>query len=530
MTPPAPLHLTSRHPERLATLAAQPQRQLLLYTAQAARAIEQAAAAGLPAHTLMQRAGLAVARLALAVQPHAHRIWIVAGRGNNGGDGLEAAIHLLRAGRDVRLSLLAGSTTLPADAAQSYQRAVAAGVTIDITEPARPPWVLPDLVIDAVLGRGLSRPAQGASAQAIAAMRSCGAPVLAVDLPSGLPGDTGALDRTEAGPPSPCVSARWTLALLSLAPGAFTADGRDHIGELWWDDLGVEPGTAPVAAGLSTAGSLAGLAPSPAHSLHKGSRGDVLIVGGASGMGGAIVLASRRALASGAGRVYVHPLDPNAAAIDPLQPELMVRLTLTDELLAHSTVAAGCGGGQDVARVLPQLLALAPRLLLDADALNAVSAQPDLLDALRQRQARGQASIATPHPLEAARLLGISTQELQSDRLKSAQALARHLGAVVVLKGSGTVVARPGGTPWINTSGNSALATAGSGDVLAGWIAALWAQLAAHHGSPGAPDEGSLQVVAEQAARIGVHEHGAMAQQLSPDGQALPASRLAVAR
>ena len=145
-------------------------------------------------------------------------------------------------------------------------------------------------------------------------------------------------------------------------------------------------------------------------------------------------------------------------------------------VLAATTVVCGCGGGADVRQALPPLLSHAARLVLDADALNALANDAALQALLRQRSARGLATVLTPHPLEAARLLACTTADVQSDRLAAAKALSVRLGATVLLKGSGTVIAAPTGVPWVNSSGNAALATAGSGDVLAGWVAGLWAQ------------------------------------------------------
>jgi hydroxyethylthiazole kinase-like uncharacterized protein yjeF len=181
-------------------------------------------------------------------------------------------------------------------------------------------------------------------------------------------------------------------------------------------------------------------------------------------------------------------------------------------------VLAGCGGGAEVHAILPLLIGQAQRLVLDADALNALAADPALQVTLRARAARAQATVLTPHPLEAARLLAgpsASATIVQTDRLGAAQALAERFNAVVVLKGSGTVIAAPGETPWINPTGHVALAVPGSGDVLAGWLAGLW--------SPQGPDALS----AFQAARRTVYLHGQLAQRLSPGGAPLSASHLA---
>ena len=411
------------------------------------------------------------------------KILFVCGNGNNGGDGFEAALHLHRAGREVRLHVIGRDSddgraqAWPPDAAASRRQAELDGVAI-VAGLAPQALDGADLVIDALLGRGLARPASGPVADAIRLCNGSGVPVLAVDLPSGLPGDTGALEVSAA-----CVQARWTLALLSLAPGLLTAHGRDQAGEIWWDDLGVQlahPDFPAPAAWLQGATGLQALWPARRHAQHKGSFGDVRILGGAGSMGGAALLAGRAALGAGAGRVWVDLLDEHAPRLDPVHPELMFAPTPADERLASSTVVAGCGGGEAVAARLASLLAQAGRLLLDADALNALAADPRLMQALRQRGAQGRPTLLTPHPLEAARLLQITTGQVQADRLAAARQLARRFRCTVLLKGSGTIVASAAGATQgacvINPTGNARLATGGTGDVLAGLIGALWAQ------------------------------------------------------
>ncbi len=452
-----------------------PSASLPLHGPEASRRIEQLAQAGLPPHTLMRRAGLAVARLALALAPHARIVWIAAGPGNNGGDGLEAAITLLRAGKDVRVTLVGDPSRLPADASDALARAQAAGVFIGSTgAPALAPQ---DLAIDALLGLGASRAPQGKLAELIAALDALPCPMLAVDLPSGLNGLTGQ-PLGEA-----CARAAHTLSLLSLKPGLFTGHGRDLAGEVWFDDLGVDGSATPPDAWLTGAVEAGAVRVRRSHAQHKGSFGDLAVVGGAPGMTGAALLAARAAHAAGAGRVFVSLLEPERAgqdmALDPARPELMFRRAWwhgAPELIAATTVVCGCGGGDAVRGVLPRLLSLAPRLVLDADGLNAVAADPALQKQLAARAARGHGTVLTPHPLEAARLLGIPTAEVQADRLHTARALAEQFGCVVLLKGSGSVVAAPGRVAHINPTGNAALATPGTGDVLAGWIGGLWAQ------------------------------------------------------
>ena len=495
-----------------------PQQPHPLFNTAATRRMEQQATATLPPHTLMQRAGLAVARLAQALAPHAHTVWIACGPGNNGGDGLEAATHLQRAGRRVVVTWLGTPEQAPADARQSWQRAQAAGVAWADAAPTN--MTAADLCIDTLLGIGISSTAPARAPDhrlraLLTALQHSPAPVLAVDLPSGLDADTG---QFAAGLVLPAVPAsgqpappRHTLSLLTLKPGLFTAAGRDAAGSVWLDDLGVSPAQEPPSAWLAGPA----LPASRSHASHKGSYGDVAVVGGEGlaarglGMTGAALLAASAALHAGAGRVLVALLDDGQMAVDGAQPELMFRRfdALTLEQL---TVVCGCGGGKAVRAVLPAVLAKAARLVLDADALNAVATDTTLRTLVSDRAEQGQPTVLTPHPLEAARLLGWSTAEVQADRLNAAQQLAQQFHCVVVLKGSGTVMAAPGFTPVINPTGNAKLATAGTGDVLAGMVGA--------HQAAGTP--------APQAASQAVYQHGLAADRW-PAGQALTASALA---
>ena len=500
-------------------------RPVPLFDLAVTRRIEAAAQATLPPHTLMQRAGLAAARLALALAPHARTIWIACGPGNNGGDGLEAAMHLQRWGLRPVVTWLGEEARLPPDARASLQRARDARVRF----ADQPPVELgpDDLVIDALLGIGAMRAPQGRMAEWLVRLRSSPATLLALDVPSGLDADRGSLylpiapDSIAAGADPDCVdgqfpldsspAARHTLSLLTCKPGLFTAQGRDACGTLWFDDLGVDPGEQAPVAWLNAA-------PQPAprpHDSHKGSYGDVAVIGGASdvtrgvAMTGAALLAASAALHGGAGRVYVGLLGTSAPAFDPTQPELMFRHP--DALpLAQLTVVCGCGGGEAVRALLPAALAQAPRLVLDADALNVIAHDDALRQALAARAGRRLATVLTPHPLEAARLLASDARQVQADRLHAARTLAERLACTVVLKGSGSVIAAPGHTPRLNATGNARLATPGSGDVLAGLIGA---RLAA---GPSAFD----------AACTAVYQHGAVADTWPAD-RALTAGALA---
>jgi ADP-dependent NAD(P)H-hydrate dehydratase / NAD(P)H-hydrate epimerase len=470
-----------------------------LHDAQQSRRIETAVAAALPPHTLMQRAGLSVARLALAIAPHAQRIWIAAGPGNNGGDGLEAAMHLRGAGKDVQVSLAGDPSKMPVDAAASFRRAADAGVAIGESTSA-PDDV--DLAIDALLGLGATREPEGAMALLVRTLNATSCPRLAVDLPSGLSADTGVL----LGPLA--VRATHTLALLSLKPGLFTAMGREQAGALWFDDLGCtnEAAAVPPRAQLGDADSARHLRPARGHAGHKGGYGDVIVVGGAPGMSGALTLAARAALAGGAGRVFACALDPSLPTHDPLAPELMWRPGLWHDdpsAWQDATVVCGCGGGNAVREALSVLLSRSARLVLDADALNAIAADTALQSLLSARAARHRATVLTPHPLEAARLLALQgADKVQANRLAAAQSLAQRFTCTVVLKGSGSIIAAPRRIPVINPTGNARLAGAGTGDVLAGWLAGLWSASTAT----------GTMADAFVVARAAAYSHGAAAQ------------------
>jgi hydroxyethylthiazole kinase-like uncharacterized protein yjeF len=326
------------------------------------------------------------------------------------------------------------------------------------------------------------------------------APVLAVDIPTGLNADTGVTGQK-------CVMATHTLSLLTLKPGLFTGSGRDAIGTVWFDDLSVVSTRQPLE---SPDAWLAGKPPEKQrlHASHKGSYGDVAVVGGAPAMTGAALLAACAALHSGAGKVFVSLLDGGALKVYGVQPELMFRApeSLGTEAM---TIVCGCGGGQEIASYLPKLLSSASPMVVDADAINAIAKDATLQSLLLARGARSGITVLTPHPLEAARLLACSAEQIQANRIESAAQLARHYGCTVVLKGSGTVITEAGKKTVINPTGNPKLATAGTGDVLAGMI--------------GARIAGGLS--AFDAACHAVYLHGLIADQ-SPPMSTLTASQM----
>lgn len=459
-------------------------------------------------HALMRRAGDAVARLALALAPHARCVWIAAGPGNNGGDGLEAAVQLQRLGKRVQITLAADAQRMPTDARDALARAQSAGVPI-ATAGGEPELGEQDIAIDALLGIGASRAPEGLVAALVIRLNTLACPVFAIDMPTGLNVDTG----QPLG--SLCVVARDTLSLLTLKPGLFTGAGRDHAGRVWFHGLGTNTSTDTPDAWLAGQDEGLGVPPARRHAQHKGSFGDVAIVGGATGMTGAALLAARAAHAAGAGRVFVNLLDGGSVGHDALRPELMFRpdwvAGATPATLAGSTVVCGCGGDDAAREVLPRLLGRVPRLVLDADALNAVAADSSLQALLLARHAAGRSTVMTPHPLEAARLLNQTSAQVQADRLAAAAALARRFACVVLLKGSGTVIAAPDHVPSINPTGNATLASAGTGDVLAGWLGGLWAQLADTPHLDADADATAPSSIALRAAVAAAFIHGAAA-------------------
>ena len=463
---------------------------------------------------LMQSAGLAAAQLALAMAPHAQRVWVAAGPGNNGGDGLEAAMHLHLAGKTVRVSLLIDRDKQAADAQAALARALQAGLTVQTELPHD--WIASmgpqDLCIDALLGLGASRPLSPDIQAWVEAINQSPAKVLALDLPTGLNAESGQLLGTDAQAPTWAVRADHTLTFVAAKPGLFMGHGRDVCGDIWLESLDAAT-RAPIHLQPQAWLNAPGKQHHKTHASHKGSHGDVAVIGGEAmalhgmGMSGAAVLAATAALHAGAGRVMLSLLGESAVSIPP---DLM-QSTWTQLDLEQLHVVCGCGGGQAVRAVLTDVLARSAQLVLDADGLNAVAQNEAWAQALRQRGDH-QPTVITPHPLEAARLLKTDTRQIQNQRLQSAQNLADQFHCVVVLKGSGTVIAAPGQTPRINTTGNGKLAIGGTGDVLAGLIGARMAQ----------------GLNAFEAACTAVHQHGQVADAW-PKDQALTASRLAQA-
>ncbi len=456
---------------------------------------------------LMERAGKAAAEFAIRLLGrHPGRVLICAGPGNNGGDGFVMGRELARAGIAVSILFTADPTRLPPDAAAALEtcRATSADFCNDV-----PPGSF-SLVVDALFGIGLARAIEGDYAALIARINAYAGPVLALDIPSGLDGDTGRVMGV-------AVRATHTLSFIGGKPGLYTLDGPDHCGEVTVDDLGLDLAGHPGDL-LAVDDFRACLTPRERNS-HKGSFGSLAVIGGAVGMTGAALLAARAGLQLGTGRVFVGLL--SSLAVDPAQPELMLRSA--EDALANATalvIGPGLGDSAAACDLIRRAAGADFPALFDADALNLLAAHPVLAARVRHRHAP---TLLTPHPAEAARLLGVATDEVQRDRVAAALELARRFNAHVAIKGCGTIVAHPDGRWRINATGNPGLASAGSGDVLAGMAGALLAQ-----GWP-----------AEAAVRGAVHIHGMAADRLAGAGDGpigmtagdlIPAARITLNR
>jgi len=436
------------------------------------RAVETAALRdGAP---LMARAGLVAATLARKFSDNKSGktprcVLLIAGPGNNGGDAFEAAVHLKQAGIAVTLVFAGEKSNLPADALLAFEKWEAAGGGTSTDIPDAPPanW---DLIIDGLFGIGLARPLTGRHAalvEQVNALTARGVPVLALDVPSGIHSDTGAVMGV-------AVRASQTLTFIARKPGLLTLDGPDHCGALHCDALGIDAAALRAPDGFVITDAVLAAAPRRPRNFHKGMAGEVGVIGGTDGMVGAALLSGRAALSSGAGKVFTGLLAEPAPAVDMQQPELMMRTP--EQTMAEASVllvGPGMGTGDHAAVILRKALATDKPLVLDADALNLIGANASLGALTAQRSA---ATVMTPHPAEAARLLAISTADVQRDRFAAATLLAKRYNSIVVLKGNGSLIADSHGAWWINPSGNPGMASAGMGDVLGGLLASLIAQ------------------------------------------------------
>ncbi|MDP2706620.1 MAG: NAD(P)H-hydrate epimerase [Burkholderiales bacterium] len=372
------------------------------------RELETKALAGLQPPGLMERAGLAAAEIARNVTASGGRVLIFAGPGNNGGDAFVVARHLKSWWFKVSVVFTGDAEKLSADAKAAYTawRESRGGILDDV--PAGEHW---DLVIDGLFGIGLQRELTGKYAELIAIINALDTPVLAIDAPSGLEADTGRLMGS-------AVRADHTVTFIGLKPGLLTLDGPDHCGKIHLCTLGLDAAALHASQGAVIGSAVVATAlPTRRANSHKGDYGSLGIIGGAPGMVGAALLAGRAALNLGAGRVYVGLLAADNAGYDPMQPELMLRTVVDVLKLDHlNCLAVGPGLGQspDAHHVLAAALHANLPLVLDADALNLIAFDAKLQQLVSQRTA---ATILTPHPAEAARLLAGTTANVQADIL-----------------------------------------------------------------------------------------------------------------
>lgn len=453
-----------------------------LLTSAQIRTIEARHAQAHPDESLLRRAAKASADLATGLLQSGGRIIVLAGPGNNGGDAWLTAEQLRVSWHAV--TVIETAEPKAAEAVTARQQFLASGGRIATEWPKTPH----DLIIDGLLGIGLSRAPEGRIAELIQRANGSDIPILALDVPSGLNADTGQC-------PGLCIQADHTLTFIAGKPGLFTAGGPDRSGTVSLADLDVASFANNEKAGtLLDLKSLRQLLPARRRDSHKGTHGSVGLLGGTTGMAGALALAARAALLLGAGKVFQASLCEYSQGFDPLHPEIMPRKPR--DLLALDGMAWVVGPGMGTADVARNLLAEALKadgpMVLDADALNLIAKGRALQGAVSRRTTP---TILTPHPAEAARLLGVDTAAINENRVQAAVKLAQHFQAHVVLKGAGTIVADPDGTWSINPTGNPGMAAGGMGDVLSGMIGALFAQgLSPAH-----------------AARLGVCLHGAAA-------------------
>lgn len=442
-----------------------------LHTAAQVRAIDHYGidTQGIPGYTLMTGAATAALAALRARFPDARRLRIWCGAGNNAGDGYVLARLARAAGLKVETVALVSPERLAGDAARAWQDWRAAGGDSRTREDSR----VPDVEVDAMLGTGLDRALTEPFDAVVAALNAAAVPVVALDVPTGLHADTGAaLDLA--------VEAALTVSFVALKQGLFTGAGPAHVGMLVFDDLGVDASASGVPVSmhrLSATSPLQTLSPRRRDS-HKGDHGRVLVIGGGRGMPGAARLAAEAALRSGAGRVTVATLPAHVSAVVAARPEIICEgiepdaegLHRLDTLLAQTDVLAlGPGLGRDVwARALwVHALRFQGPAVLDADALNLLAESPGPLP---------KQCVLTPHPGEAARLLGCTVRDIQADRPAALAQLCERHEAIVVLKGAGSLVGRRGERPHVCDRGNPGMASAGTGDVLTGAIAGLAAQ------------------------------------------------------
>jgi ADP-dependent NAD(P)H-hydrate dehydratase / NAD(P)H-hydrate epimerase len=443
---------------------------IALYSTAQVRALDTYAIheLGIPGYTLMKRAGEAALRYLRTRWPMAHRIVIVCGGGNNGGDGYVLGRFAQAAGLTVTLLAAVNPEELKGDARLAWEDF---GVSGGEVHPFAPSLLSGgDVIVDALLGTGLRGSVREDLGQVIEKINSAGRPVFALDVPSGLDSDTGV-------PLGRAVSADCTVTFVGLKTGLFIGDGPEFAGTVFFDDLEITPpASAPFKPGLERIvdAEIQRALPRRPRAAHKGTFGRVLIVGSGSGMPGATRLSGEACLRVGAGVVTVAVAPENVAAISSGRPELICLSLTGASLLAEAieraeiiAIGPGLGRTQWAREALQAVLASDKPLVVDADALNLIA---------EARVPPRDNWILTPHPGEAGRLLDISTEEIQADRLASLDRLVARYGGTVVLKGAGTLVGTKGRTPALCERGNPGMASAGTGDVLTGAVAGILAQ------------------------------------------------------
>ena len=475
-----------------------------LFGVAAVRALDMATiASGISGYALMSRAGVSALAVLRARWPVAKDVLVLCGGGNNGGDGYVVARLAHAAGLSVRVLATVGVERLRGDAARAAEDCRQSGVAIEIVSPytenlsvVRSHLQRADVIVDGLLGIGLQQSVRAELAALIRETNACRRPILALDVPSGLCAETGQV-LGEA------IRAQVTITFIARKVGLWLGAGPEYAGDVVLDDLGATTqGAAPQLKRLM-ADALDRALPPRHRAAHKGDFGHVLVIGGGEGMPGAARLAGEAALRTGAGRVTAWVAPESSSAVASGCPELMVRgqssMSFSSDALATvDALAIGPGLGRsewarmNFANALAAARANEIPVVLDADALNLLAEQPSLT--------LPKHTVLTPHPGEAARLLGCTSAEIQADRLAALRALHARYAATVVLKGAGSLVSDE--TPWICDRGNPAMAAPGMGDVLTGIIVALIAQ--------------GLSTV--EAARIGVLLH-AMAGDLAASGR-----------
>ncbi len=436
-----------------------------LYTVDQARALDRRAidALGIPGYELMQRAAAAALVCIRQHWPRARRIAVYCGPGNNGGDGFLLAALAREAG--LHVDVIALGESQGDDAVRARREFEQGGGAVH-------PWQgsgelpLADVQIDGLFGTGLRRALAPDVAQLVRQIQARGAPILALDVPSGVNADTGEV-------PGESVQAEVTVTFIAAKRGLYTGQAPGYVGQVQLEPLGLPEA---LWQGCHADAELLHVQTLPARprQAHKGNNGHVLAIGGDHGTAGAIRLCGEGALRGGAGLVSVATRRAHLLALNAARPELMAHEVNGPQVLAPlleraSVLAVGPGLGQGAWGHALWLTALesALPLVLDADGLNLLAREP--------RQLAGRA-VLTPHPGEAARLLGCDTATIGADRFAAARELARRYGAIVVLKGAGSLVAEPGGRVAVCPWGNPGMASGGMGDLLTGIIAALLAQ------------------------------------------------------